>query len=184
MVQNILLATLGSIMTIISMFYPSNPETQEIILKSNVGNLVFYNYTYVTYTSPFALNYSYLLFGNTYKIEQPQIEQITETKTTKEQFSLDWFIALENKCPLPNKARIEVKTNSKVYLLKKINLKFEIEETVCSNCDISIIVNQFPNSENEAKKFIDEGKIKINLNKNIFDIISKGYASTYSCLIR
>jgi hypothetical protein len=174
------------IIYLIAIFSPPNALTSEVSFESSIQKLVFYNYSYVIYTSPFALNYSHLLFGNTYKVDYPKEVQHAITIQKQEhkdnRFSLDWVISFEKKCPLPNGAKIEIITNEASYTITKSDSKFKLIETSCDDCDIVLKIYEYPSSEKGARELFDKGKIKVDIKKNIFELLLKGYGSTYTCL--
>jgi hypothetical protein len=176
---------IGGFLFLVSLLTPQNPQTSQVNLEINSQQLVFYNYTYLTYSSPFALNYSYLLFGNTYnvrEIEEVQKNAIRQQKNQEAQFSFGWIIELERMCPLPNNAKLEIVTRESIFSIYKVNSEFKILEKSCQDCDITITIQEYPKSIDEGKKFISQGKIRIDLNKNVFYLLSKGYGNTYYCL--
>lgn len=181
-----LLSTLISgFLFFLTIITPYNPQTSQVNLEIDSQQLVFYNYTYVSYSSPFALNYSYLLFGNLFEVEQiKEVQKNIPLQQPTNQFSLDWLIAIEKNCPLPNNAMLELITEDSKYTIEKLNFEFKIKELACTDCDITIFVYEYPSSKEEAKKFMSEGKIKIKLNKNILSLLWKGYGSTYYCLTK
>jgi hypothetical protein len=111
-----------------------------------------------------------------------QTTPIKQEKTIDLQPSLKWIIELEKLCPLPNKAKIEIITKEYAFSVYKINSELKFLTKPCEECDITIIVDEYPKSINEGREFISQGKIKINLNRSILSLLSKGYGSTYYCL--
>lgn len=176
-----------------SIFTPTNPSTSQISLEMNdtqnqIPEIVFYNYTYVTYSSPFAVNYSEILFGDTYMPVEIS-EKTTESKVIKKEiieekkidrFSFDWIIEVERKCNLPNGAKIEVIAD-KIYTMQKEDSELKIQQASCSECDITVKLIEYPRSVEEARKIIGEGKASYTLHKSTIKLLWK-YSKTFSCI--
>lgn len=164
-----------NILLIVTSLFSSSPSTNQISLEietpevSESQQIIIYNYSTVTYSSPFALDYSEILFGNTYAtsetfdkqasniiqkepIQQGSIEDKVST------FSFGWIINIEKQCSLPNGAKIEVIAD-KIYTMSKNSSVLKIEQSNCQNCDITIKLSEYPQSIESAKRLFNEEKI-------------------------
>lgn len=191
-----IISVLANILLIVtSMFSPSSPSTNQVSLEIrtpeiNQTQIVIYNYSTVSYSSPFALNYSEILFGNTYIVAETinqtaniiQKELITKEimETKSNVLSFDWIIDTEKQCNLPNGAKIEIIAD-KIYTMSKSSSKLEIKQSSCENCDITIEFSEYPNSIENAKKLYNENKIDYSLHSNIIKLLWK-YSKTISCV--
>ncbi len=183
----------NAMLILTSLLTPTNPSTSQISLEAvdtqtPTPKIVFYNYSYVTYSSPFAMNYSEILFGDIYTPIQTS-EEITESKVIKkevsekeerERFSFDWIIEAERKCNLPEGAKIEIVADE-TYTMQKEGAELRIQRARCSGCDITIEFTEYPQSIEDAKRLLDEGKANYILHKSAIRLFWK-YSKTLSCI--
>jgi hypothetical protein len=176
------------VLLVLACFNPNKDLAEQNIAFENITlynatQTVIYNYTYLYFYSPFSLNYSNVVDKKIeIRTEPMPIFEIKPKDKDQKDRTISFFIEIEKKCPLPNKANIILTTNEKSYFISKSNGEIKFYEYSNQDADIKLIMKNYPESIEEAKKMISEENIKIILNKNPLILLSSGYGKTFQCL--